>query len=55
MEEGCKLKSEVAIRSDVLYSIGQGNLIVIRENSGNVATMINLVLCFVQALLSLVL
>lgn len=34
-EEGCKFKSEAAIRSEILYSFDQGNMIVIRENSGN--------------------
>ena len=30
-----KFKSEAAIRSDILYSFYQGNMIVIRENSAN--------------------
>ena len=35
-KDGCKLRPEAATRSDILYLFGQGNLVFIREKSGNV-------------------
>ena len=34
-KDGCKIRPEAAIRSDILYLFAQGNLIFIRKKSGN--------------------